>query len=61
VFLILIFFFGASIAGLLCLLIRFFEPTPSAALVAGLSWTTFLKQAGTFAARQREDEQKTPK
>jgi len=58
--LVVIWFIGSAIAGVLGYLAPIFDPSPPAALTAGLTWTTFLTQLASFAQRQQQPQQRPP-
>jgi hypothetical protein len=55
-----VWFAGGAIAGILGYLVRLFEATPTAAVIAGVTWRTFLTRLTSFAQKQTEDVQRPP-
>jgi hypothetical protein len=59
ILLVVVWFIGSALAGILGYTVRIFDASPIAAIIAGVTWTTFLNRLISFANRQLEDKQKT--
>jgi membrane protein implicated in regulation of membrane protease activity len=56
---LLVWMIGATIAAGVGLAVRIFEPTPLAAVVAALTWRSFIRQLQAISHRPHEDEQRS--
>ena len=56
---LLVWMTGSIIAAGVGLAVRIFEPTPLAAVVAALTWRSFIRQLQALSHRPHEDEQRS--